>query len=55
MPAAHLAIAYALGHPNLASVLFGATGAEQVRANVAALVTFDALDADQRATIDDLA
>ena len=30
LPAAHLAIAYALGHPNLASVLFGATSPEQV-------------------------
>ena len=51
----HLAIAYALGHPNLASVLFGATSPEQVRANVGAVDTFGALDADQRAAIDALA
>jgi aryl-alcohol dehydrogenase-like predicted oxidoreductase len=54
-PAAHLAIAYALGHPNLASILFGATSPEQVRANAAAVVTFEALDIDQRATIDEMA
>ena len=28
---AHLALAYALGHPNLASIVFGATDPEQVR------------------------
>ena len=55
LPTAHLAIAYALGHPNLASILFGATSPEQVRNNVAAVATFDALDTDQRAAIDDLA
>ena len=55
LPTAHLAIAYALGHPNLASILFGATSPEQVRNNVAAVATFDALDNDQRAAIDDLA
>ena len=53
--AAHLAIAYALGHPNLASVLFGATSPEQVYANVGAIDTFSKLDADQRAAIDALA
>ena len=33
---AHLALAYALGHPNLASIVFGATNPEQVCANVGA-------------------
>ena len=37
------------------SILFGATSPEQVRNNVAAVATFDALDNDQRAAIDDLA
>ena len=55
MATSHLAIAYALGHPNLASVLFGATSPDQVRANVGAVETFSALDADQRAAIDALA
>ena len=55
VPTAHLAIAYAFGHPNLASVLFGATSPEQVRANVAAVATFAALDTAQRAAIDELA
>ena len=52
---AHLALAYALGHPNLASIVFGATDPEQVRANVGAVEAFESLDAGQRATIDALA
>jgi L-glyceraldehyde 3-phosphate reductase len=55
VPVAHLAFAYALGHPNLASVVFGATSADQVRANVGAVETFARLDAAQRAAIDALA
>ncbi len=55
VPTAHLAFAYALGHPHLATVLFGATSAEQVRANVAAVATYDSLDATQRAAVDALA
>lgn len=55
VPTSHLAFAYALGHPNLASIVFGATTPEQVRANVAAIATFDKLDASQRAEIDALA
>lgn len=55
VPPAHLAIAFALGHPNLASVLLGATRPEQVHENVAALTTFATLDDAQRATIDALA
>ena len=55
VPTAHLAFAYAFDHPHLATVLFGATSAEQVRANVAAHATYDALDDTQRATIAALA
>lgn len=51
----HLAFAYALGHPNLASIVFGATHPEQVRVNVGAVEVFESLDASQRATIDSLA
>jgi L-glyceraldehyde 3-phosphate reductase len=42
-PAA-LAIAFALINPAVAGVLFGATTAEQVRQNVAALALADRLD-----------
>ena len=52
---AHLALAYALGHPNLASIVFGATDPDQVRANIGAVDAFESLDAGQRATIDTLA
>ncbi len=54
VPAAHLAMAYALGHPNLASVLLGASRPQQIRENVAALTTFDSLDEKQRATVEAL-
>jgi aryl-alcohol dehydrogenase-like predicted oxidoreductase len=55
VPPAHVAFAYALAHPNLASVVFGATSAEQLRDNVAALETFDRLDHEQIASIRALA
>jgi aryl-alcohol dehydrogenase-like predicted oxidoreductase len=55
VPTAHLAFAYALGHPHLATVLFGATSAEQVRTNAAAVATFQSLDDAQRAAIAALA
>jgi aryl-alcohol dehydrogenase-like predicted oxidoreductase len=55
VPTAHLAFAYALDHPNVATVLFGATSADQVRANVAAVATYESLDATQRAAIAALA
>jgi aryl-alcohol dehydrogenase-like predicted oxidoreductase len=45
-PAA-LAIAFALGNPNVASVLFGATRADQVRDNAAALELLERFD-DER-------
>jgi L-glyceraldehyde 3-phosphate reductase len=44
---ASLAFAFTLGHPRLASVLFGATSPDQVRQNVASLEVFDALTPDQ--------
>jgi aryl-alcohol dehydrogenase-like predicted oxidoreductase len=55
VPPAHLAFAYALDHPNLATVLFGATSADQVRANVAAVATYESLGAAQRAAVAALA
>jgi aryl-alcohol dehydrogenase-like predicted oxidoreductase len=55
VPPAHVAFAYALAHPNLASVVFGSTSAEQLRDNVAALETFDRLDHEQIASIRALA
>jgi len=51
----HLALAYALDHPNLASVLLGATSAAQVHENVAAIDTWESLTADQRAAVHALA
>jgi aryl-alcohol dehydrogenase-like predicted oxidoreductase len=55
VPASHLAFAYALDHPHLATVLFGATSVEQVQSNVAAVATYEALDDAQRAAITALA
>jgi aryl-alcohol dehydrogenase-like predicted oxidoreductase len=42
-----LAFSFALAHPRLASVLFGATSARQVRQNVASLDVFRSLTDDQ--------
>lgn len=47
VPPAHLAFAYAYRHPNLASIVFGASSAEQLHTNVAAWETFVGLDAVQ--------
>jgi aryl-alcohol dehydrogenase-like predicted oxidoreductase len=55
VPPAHVAFAYAFAHPHLASVLFGARSPEQVRENVEAFATFEALDAGQIAAITALA
>ena len=52
---AHVAFAYALSHPFLASVLFGARTREQLTENVAAYATFESLDTEQVATIRRLA
>jgi aryl-alcohol dehydrogenase-like predicted oxidoreductase len=42
-----LAFSFALAHPRLASVLFGATSPEQVRRNVASLDVFESLTGEQ--------
>ncbi len=55
MPPAHVAFAYALQHPHLASVVFGARSALQLDENVAAWATFETLDATQRSAINQLA
>jgi aryl-alcohol dehydrogenase-like predicted oxidoreductase len=52
---ASLAFSFALSHPRLASVLFGATSPEQIRENVASLEVFDALDDSQRLRLSALA
>ena len=52
---ASLAFSFALSHPRLASVLFGATTPEQLRQNVASLDVFTKLDDDQRRRLHDLA
>jgi L-glyceraldehyde 3-phosphate reductase len=51
----HLAFAYALDHPNLATVLFGATSPDQVRTNVEALAVYESLSRDQLEAIHALA
>ena len=51
----HLAFCYALGQPQLASVLFGATTADHVRTNVAAVDVYEALDHRQRDAVAALA
>ena len=53
--ATDLAFRYALGHERVASVVLGATSAEQVNANVAALDVHDSLDPQQRAAVEALA
>lgn len=52
---ASLAFSFALSHPRLSSVLFGATTPEQVRENVASLEVFRSLDDDQRRRLSALA
>ncbi|MEP7113381.1 MAG: aldo/keto reductase [Ilumatobacteraceae bacterium] len=50
-----LAFSFALAHPRLASVLFGATSPEQLRENVASLDVFTSLTDDQHRRLSDLA
>jgi aryl-alcohol dehydrogenase-like predicted oxidoreductase len=50
-----LAFCYALDHPNLATVLFGATSPEQVRTNVEAVAVYGSLDREQLDAINALA
>ena len=51
---ASLAFSFALAHPRLSSVLFGATSAEQVRENVASLGVFQSLDNGRRERLREL-
>jgi aryl-alcohol dehydrogenase-like predicted oxidoreductase len=53
--ATHLAFCYALDHPNLASVLFGATSPEQVRTNVGSIAVYRSLDREQLDAVSALA
>jgi aryl-alcohol dehydrogenase-like predicted oxidoreductase len=48
---AQLALAFALDHPHLASLLFGATSPAQLATNVAALDVHRSLDDEQRARL----
>ena len=52
---ASLAFAFALHHPRLCSVLFGATSPQQVHENVASLEVYNALDDDQLSRLEELA
>lgn len=52
---ANVAFCFALSHPRLASVLFGATSPQQVHDNVASLDVYNSLDAQQRAQLEALA
>jgi aryl-alcohol dehydrogenase-like predicted oxidoreductase len=52
---ASLAFSFALSHPRLASVLFGATSPEQLRENVASLQVFESLDDHQHRRLNALA
>jgi L-glyceraldehyde 3-phosphate reductase len=52
---ASLALSFALSHPRLASVLFGATSPHQLRENVASLEVFESLDDDQHRRLNALA
>jgi aryl-alcohol dehydrogenase-like predicted oxidoreductase len=52
---ANVAFCFALSHPRLASVLFGATSPQQIHDNIASLDVFNSLDAQQRAQLEALA
>jgi aryl-alcohol dehydrogenase-like predicted oxidoreductase len=51
----HLAFAHALDHPNLATVLFGATNAAQVRTNLESVAVYESLSRRQLDAIHALA
>jgi L-glyceraldehyde 3-phosphate reductase len=53
--ATHLAFTYALAHPNLASVVFGATTPDQVRLNVGSVGVYEGLSPEQLDEVDALA
>lgn len=48
---ASLAFCFALSHPDLASILFGATSEDQVEENIASLQVFESLDKSQLAAL----
>jgi len=52
---ANLAFAFALDHPRLSSLLFGATSPEQLLENVGSLAVYDSLDQAQRDRLQELA
>jgi aryl-alcohol dehydrogenase-like predicted oxidoreductase len=52
---ASLAFSFALAHPRLASVLFGATSPEQLNQNIASLDVFHSLTDDQHRHLHELA
>ncbi len=52
---AGLAFSFALSHPRLSSILFGATSPEQLRENVASLEVFMGIDEGQRERLEQLA
>ena len=55
VPPSHVAFAYAFAHPNLCSVVFGASTVEQLEENVTAWDTYRRLSAQQRAAVGALA
>jgi len=55
VPPSHVAFAFAFDHPDLCSVVFGASTVGQLEENVAAWATFERLTAEQHRAIDDLA
>lgn len=55
VPPSHVALAYAFNHPNLCSVVFGASTVGQLEENVAAWETYQALSDEQRSAVDALA
>jgi len=52
---ASIAFSFALDHPRLSSVLFGATSPEQVHENIASLEVYESLDREQLRRLDELA
>jgi aryl-alcohol dehydrogenase-like predicted oxidoreductase len=55
VPPSHVAFGYAFGHPELCSVVFGASSVEQLEENVAAWETYRSLSDEQRMAIDAIA
>jgi aryl-alcohol dehydrogenase-like predicted oxidoreductase len=55
VPASHVAFAYAFAHPNLASIVFGATSPDQLEENVASWTTCQSFSDAQRTAVAALA